>query len=144
MSKVQNLPVPLKPVKEFIAAVESNASPEVQGAAAKVLMDAMKEALNVLEAGFNRKELTVCNGILGFISPEDAARFMSREIPRLTVYHSSKDARNMSVHIRKPPNFYKERAKCTTGKKSTRNTTTGTHKRRASPNGSSGPKPTKK
>ena len=69
-------------------------SPADQSKAALNLIDELKKARQVLTEGHNRKTLTVCNGRLGYVDPDDAARFLSGEIPRLTVYRTKKDARD--------------------------------------------------
>lgn len=143
MSQVQNLPVPMKAVTTFIASMGPGVTPEMQALAARELIDALKEAVKVVEEGFNRKELTVCNGKLGYIDPQDAARFLSGEIPRLTVYRKKKDAHNMGLFFKRPPKFYRGAQKCKTEQPHTASTTTATNKRPAKRNASSTRKPTK-
>jgi len=137
MSKAQNLAIPKKVVDTFIASMDGKASPEDQAVAARSLIDSLKKAVALVEKGYIRKELTVCNLKLGFVNPKDADRFLRGEIPRLTVYRSEKTARNMGVFSQRPPKVYKEQQSCMTKKKSTVNTTTGTRKRPAKPKGSS-------
>lgn len=137
MSKEQNLAVPRKAVELFIASMNGKMSPEQQAAAARNLIDALKKAVANVANGYKRKELTVCDLKLGYTNPKDVDRFLRGEIPRLTVYRGEKPARNMGIFSKRPPKVYKERQKCTTAKKSTVNTTTGTRKRAAKPKGSS-------
>lgn len=137
MSKAQNLAVPRKPIEAFIASMNSGVSPEAQALAARNLISALKKAVALVQEGIKRRELTVCELLLGYASPQDVDRFLRDEIPRLTVYRAKKPARNMGIHAQRPPKVYKERQSCTTAKKSTVNTTTGTHKRAAKPKGSS-------
>jgi hypothetical protein len=137
MSKAQNLAIPKKAVDAFIASMNGKMSPAEQAAAARTLIDALKKASALVDKGYHRKELTVCDVKLGYASPKDVDRFLRDEIPRLTVYRSKKPARNMGVFSQRPPKVYKERQSCTTEKKSTVNTTTGTRKRAAKPKESS-------
>lgn len=143
MSQVQNLPVPLAAVDRFLASIVKGTKPEEQAESARLLIDALKEARKILEAGFIRKELTVCNGKLGYIDPKDAARFLTGEIPRLTVYRKKKDAHNMGLFFKRPPKFYRENKACKTVQLSTGSTTTATNKRRVKRSASSTRKPTK-
>lgn len=143
MSQVQNLPVPLEAVDRFLASTVQGTKPEEQAESARLLINALKEARQILEAGFIRKELTVCNGKLGYIDPKDAARFLSGEIPRLTVYRKKKDAHNMGLFFKRPPKFYRENQTCKTGPQRTASTTTATNKRRVKRSASSMRKPTK-
>jgi hypothetical protein len=106
MSNLKNLPISLKIADEFLASFEKD--PAVMAAAARALMDEVKRARQVLTDGYNRKELTVCNGKLGYVDPKDAARFLSDEIPRLTIYRKKKSAHNMALFYPKPPRFYLE------------------------------------
>ena len=137
MSKEKNIAVPKKAVEVFIASMNGKMSPEDQAKAARNLIDALKKSIALVSKGYNRKELTVCDLKLGYINPQDADRFLRGEIPRLTVYRGKKPARNMGVFSQRPPKVYKERQSCTTVKKSTVNSTTGTRKRAAKPKGSS-------
>jgi hypothetical protein len=143
MSQVQNLPVPLKTVDTFIASMDPGTTPEMQALAARELIAALKEARKVLEEGFNRKELTVCNGKLGYVDPKDAARFLSGEIPRLTVYRKQKDAHNMGLFYKRPPKFFREHKRCKATPQRTASTTTATSKRPAKRSALSTRKPTK-
>lgn len=143
MSQVQNLPIPLTAVDQFLATMAPGTKPEEQAEGARVLIAALKEARKVLDAGFKRKELTVCNGKLGYVDPKDAARFLTGEIPRLTVYRKKKDAHNMGLFFKRPPKFYRENQTCKTGPQRTASTTTATHKRPAKRSASSTRKPTK-
>lgn len=143
MSQVQNLPVPLAAVDGFLATMAPGTKPEDQAEGARVLIAALKEARKVLDAGFVRKELTVCNGKLGYIDPDDAARFLSGEIPRLTVYRKQKDAHNMGLFFKRPPKFYREAKSCKTGQQPTASTTMATNKRPVKRSASSMRKQTK-
>jgi hypothetical protein len=143
MSQVQNLPIPLTAVDQFLATMAPGTKPEEQAEGARVLIAALKEARKVLDAGYKRKELTVCNGKIGYIDPDDAARFLTGEIPRLTVYRKKKDAHNMGLFFKRPPKFYRERKSCKTAPQRTASTTTATNKRPAQRNASSTRKPTK-
>lgn len=143
MSQVQNLPIPLKAVDAFIASMDPGTTPEMQATAARELITALKSARKTLTEGYNRKELTVCNGKLGYIDPKDAARFISGEIPRLTVYRKKKDAHNMGLFFKRPPKFYRENQSCTTAPQRTASTTTATNKKPAKRSASSTRKPTK-
>lgn len=143
MSQVQNLPISLKVVDAFLASMQAGATPEEQNKAGLQLIDEIKAARKTLEQGYNRKELTVCNGKLGYVDPKDADRFLRGEIPRLTVYRKMKDARNMGLFFKRPPKFFREHQKCRTTQSRTNNTTTGMPKKRVKRNASSGPKPTK-
>lgn len=107
MSQVQNLPISLKIVDEFLAARDTT-DIERMTAAAKALQAEVVRARKVLADGYNRKELTVCNGKLGYVDPKDAARFLSDEIPRITIYRKKKPAHNMSLYYTKPPKFFRE------------------------------------
>ncbi|MBO6275871.1 MAG: hypothetical protein J6N20_00250 [Pseudomonas sp.] len=137
MAKEQNIAVSKKAVEQFIKSMDGKASPAEQAAAARYLIDALKKSLALVEKGYNRKELTVCDVKLGYVCPKDADRFLREEIPRLTVYRSKKHARNMGVFSQRPPKAHKGRQSCKTQKKSTVNTTTGTHRRAAKPKESS-------
>lgn len=141
MSNVQNLPVPLKIVDAFLASMEAGVDGEEQSRAALAMIDAVKKARKALADGHNRPELTVCRGKLGYVDPKDVDRFLRDEIPRLTVYRKKKDARNMGAYFQRPPKFYRDNQKCKTQTRATLNTTTGTRKRPAKQNASSGPKP---
>lgn len=143
MSQLQNLPVPLQVVDGFLASIGPGVSPQDQATAARKLIDALKKARKVLAAGFNRKELTVCNGKLGYIDPKDATRFLTGEIPRLTVYRKKKDAHNMGLYFKRPPKFYRENQACKTEQPRTASTTTATSKKPAKRSASSTRKPTK-
>lgn len=137
MSKEQNIAVSKKAVDAFIKSMDDKSNPVEQAAAARNLIDALKKSIALVEKGYNRKELTVCDVKLGYASPKDVDRFLRDEIPRLTVYRSKKPARNMGVFSQRPPKVYKDRQSCKTVKKSTVNSTTGTRKRAAKPKGSS-------
>lgn len=137
MPKDQNIAVSKKAVEQFVKSMDGKATPAEQAAAARFLIDALKKSLALVEKGYNRKELTVCDVKLGYADPKDVDRFLKEEIPRLTVYRKQKHARNMSVFSQRPPKVYKERQACKTPKKSTVNTTTGTRRRPARPAASS-------
>ena len=143
MKVEQNLPVPLEAVDAFLASMAGGVSPADQSKAALNLIDELKKARQVLTEGHNRKTLTVCNGRLGYVDPDDAARFLSGEIPRLTVYRTKKETRNMGLFFKRPPKFFKEIRSCKTTQPSTGSTTTGTNKSSAKRNASSTRKPTK-
>lgn len=143
MSQVQNLPVPLAAIDQFLATMAPGTKPEQQAEGARKLIEALKKARKVLAAGFNRKELTVCNGKLGYIDPKDATRFLTGEIPRLTVYRKKKDAHNMGLYFKRPPKFYRENQACKTEQPRTASTTTATSKKPAKRSASSTRKPTK-
>lgn len=143
MSKVQNLPVSLAVVEQFLA-TQGSADVNAALAAGRALVAELKAAKKLLEEGYNRKELTVCVGKLGFVAPNDVNRLIKGEIPRLTVYRKKKDNHHMPLFFKDTPRFYKENAPCKTGKKPTRSSTTATSKRPAKQRASSGPKPVKK
>lgn len=143
MSKVQNLPVNLKAVDRFLASFQC-ADMEEAAAASSALVKALKEAKALLEAGYNRKELTVCVGRIGFVAPGDVNRLINGEIPRLTVYRKKKDNHHMPLFYKDTPRFYKENTPCKIGKKRTPSTSTAMQPKSAKPRASSGRKPTKK
>lgn len=143
MKEVKNLAVPLDAVDAFLNSMTGNVPADEQSRAALALIDELKKARKVLEDGYKRKTLTVCNGRLGYVDPVDAAKFLSGEIPRLTVYRAKKDARNMGLFYKRSPKFFKELKSCKTKQPSTGNTTTGTNKSIAKQSVSSTPKQTK-
>lgn len=143
MKEVQNLPVPLEAVDAFLNSMLGGVSAAEQSKAALALIGELKKARKVLEDGYKRKTLTVCNGRLGYVDPEDAAKFLSGEIPRLTVYRAKKDSRNMGLFFKRSPKFFKGIKECKTKQPSTGSITTGTSKRTAKPSASSTRKPTK-
>lgn len=143
MKDVQNLPVPLAAVDAFLNSMLGGVPADEQSRAALALIDELKKARQVLTDGYNRKVLTVCNGRLGYVDPEDAARFLSGEIPRLTVYRGKKPTRAMGLFFKRPPKFFKGIKQCKTQKPSTASTSTGTSRKSAKPSASSTPKPTK-
>lgn len=109
MSKVQNLPVSLKAIDRFLASFQSQDLDEAR-AASQELIAALKEAKAALAEGYNRKELTVCVGRIGFVAPADVNRLIAGEIPRLTVYFKKKDNHHMPLYYKDKPRFYKDNA----------------------------------
>lgn len=117
MAKQQNLPVSLKIVDQFLNSFEQD--PAAQAKAAKAMIAELKQQRKALADGYNRKELTVCVGKIGFVEPNDVNRLIRGEIPRLTVYHKKKSNHHMPLYYKNVPAFYKENASCKTVKSST-------------------------
>ena len=143
MSKTQNLPVNLAIVDRFLASFQTSDMEEAREASQKLVAE-LKAQRAALEQGYNRKELTVCVGKIGFVAPNDVNRLIKGEIPRLTVYRKKKDNHHMPLFFKHTPQFYKDNLPCKTGKKPTSSTSTATRTKSSKQRASSTPKRTPK
>lgn len=106
-----NISVPLREVDAFLNAIEDKTCTPVQSAKiAQDLISAMREARAKLQKGFDSPNLTVCVGKVVYVDPKDVQKFITGEIPRLTVYRNNKDTRHMPLYMKHTPKFYIENA----------------------------------
>lgn len=100
-----NVSVPLAIVDQYIKA---SLNPEMEGAteAALNMHKALVMAVQNIDKGLKQSNLSVCIGKLAFIDPKDAQRFLSGEIPRVTLYAAKKDKHNMPLYYKHKPSFY--------------------------------------
>ena len=103
-----NISIPMDVVEKYLEAFRN---PDSEGASASALEmhNAIIKAHDEVEQGLNKKSLAVCIGKLGYVDPKDAQRFMSKEIPRLTVYNETKASHSMPLYFKHKPSWYVER-----------------------------------
>lgn len=102
-----NISVPLAKVDAFLGALDrKGVSPEESARIAQELIAALREARENLNKGINEKNLTVCIGKAAYVDPADLQKFLSREIPRLTIYNTRKPNRYMGLYMKHTPQFY--------------------------------------
>lgn len=102
-----NISVPLREVDAFLAALDRKGiKPEDSARIANDLITALRQARENLTKGINEKNLTVCIGKVAYVDPKDMQKFLSREIPRLTLYNSRKSNRHMGLYMKHNPQFY--------------------------------------
>lgn len=102
-----NISIPLSKVDAFLAAMDNKGtSPEENARIAQELIAALREARENLNKGINQKNLTVCIGKAAYVDPADLQKFLSREIPRLTIYNTRKPNRHMGLYMKHTPQFY--------------------------------------
>lgn len=102
-----NVGLPLEVVEAYIKAMDNPddvGSPE----AAMNMHRAILHGYNQIQQGVEQTNLMVCIGKLCHIDPEDARRFLSNEIPRLTLYRAKKTKHNMPLYFAQKPSFYKK------------------------------------
>lgn len=106
-----NISVPLREVEAFLNAIDNKkCTPEQSAKIAQDLISAMREARAKLQKGFDSPNLTVCVGKVMYVDPKDVQKFLSNEIPRLTVYRAKKDTRHMPLYMKHTPKFYIDNA----------------------------------
>jgi hypothetical protein len=102
-----NISVPLREVDAFLGALDRKGiKPEESARIANELITALRKARENLDKGINDKNLTVCIGKAAYVDPKEMQKFLSREIPRITLYHSRKVNRHMGLYMKYNPQFY--------------------------------------
>lgn len=101
-----NISVPLSKVDAFLEALDKKTTPEESARIAGELIAAMRESKAQLQKGIDAKNLTVCVGKACHVDPKDLQKFISGDIPRLTIYRAKKDTRHMPLYMKHTPNFY--------------------------------------
>lgn len=102
-----NISVPLREVDAFLSALDrKGVTPEESARIANELITALRKARENLTKGINEKNLTVCIGKAAYVDPKDLQKFLSREIPRLTLYNTRKPNRHMGLYMKHNPQFY--------------------------------------
>lgn len=101
-----NISVPLSKVDAFLEALDKKTTPEESARIAGELIAAMRESKAQLQKGIDAKNLTVCVGKAAHVDPKDLQKFISGEIPRLTIYRSKKTNRHMPLYMKHTPSFY--------------------------------------
>ncbi|TKW65177.1 MAG: hypothetical protein DI616_15735 [Paracoccus denitrificans] len=106
-----NLSIPHHIVDEFL---EVNGDPKAKvedmAAAAAKLIASLKMAKQKIADGLDESNLTVCTGKLGYLNPIEARKFLSGEIPRITLYKNSKSNHDMPLYFKHKPSEYVKRA----------------------------------
>lgn len=102
----QNISIPLSKVVAFLGAMDNKTGATESARIANELISAMREAMKNLQAGFDQKNLTVCIGKVAHVDPKDVQRFLSGEIPCLTIRRKKKDNRHMALYMKHTPSFY--------------------------------------
>ena len=104
-----NVSSPLHVVTAFLAANESNDMPAMVEAS-KQLVAALKEGNRRIQAGLDDSNLSVCIGKLAYVNAVDAKRFLSGEIPRITLQRNGKGPQSMPLYFKHKPSEYLRRA----------------------------------
>lgn len=102
-----NVSIPLAIVDAYLKAAKNPNHPE-SALAVTNMHKAIVQAKRTIDNGLKQSNLSVCIGKLAYICPKDAQRFLSGEIPRLTVYAAKKDKHNMPLYYKHKPDFYVE------------------------------------
>lgn len=104
-----NLSIPHHIVDEFL---ESHTSKDMDRmiAASNALIASMKLAKQKINNGLEESNLTVCTGKFGYVNPIEARKFLSGEIPRITLYRTGKSNHAMPLYFKHKPSEYVKRA----------------------------------
>lgn len=102
-----NVGIPLGVIEAYIKAMDN---PDAPGSpeAAMNLHRAVLHGYEQIQKGVEQANLMVCIGKAAHVDPEDMRRFMSKEIPRLTLYAVKKAKHNMPLYFAQKPSFYKK------------------------------------
>jgi hypothetical protein len=107
-----NVSVPLHVIQDFLGMNDSKSiDPKEAAEKTAALLKSLREAVKNIENGLDKSNLTVCVGKGAYVDPHDMRRFMSREIPRLTIYPTSKENHSMPLYVKMKPEHYIHRAK---------------------------------
>jgi hypothetical protein len=102
-----NISVPLNKVDAFLGALDKKGiSPEESARIANELITALRQARELLTKGIDDKNLTVCIGKGCYVNPAEFQKFLSRQIPKMTIYNTHKDTRHMGLYFKHTPAFY--------------------------------------
>lgn len=102
-----NVSLPLAVVEAYVKAMDNPNDPASSEAAVN-MHRAILHGYNKIQEGVEQANLTVCIGTLGFLDPKDAQRFLSKEIPRITLYREKKDNHNMPLRYEHKPSYYQK------------------------------------
>lgn len=103
-----NLSIPHHIVDEFL---ESHNSKDLDRMviASNALIASMKLAKKKISEGLDESNLTVCTGKFGYVNPIEARKFLSGEIPRITLYRTGKTNHGMPLYFKHKPSDYVKR-----------------------------------
>lgn len=102
-----NVSVPLHIVEKFLAVnSDPKAKVEEMALAAAEMVASLKKAKETIETGLDKSNLTVCIGKFAYVNSHDAKRFLSGEIPRLTIYRTGKEQHSMPLYMKHKPSDY--------------------------------------
>lgn len=102
-----NVSVPLAIVDAYLNAAGKN-TPEA-GVAVMNMHKAIVEAQKRINDGLDQSNLTVCVGKFGYVNPSDVTRFLSREIPRITIHAENKANHAMPLYYKHKPSYYRNK-----------------------------------
>ncbi|AWH15439.1 hypothetical protein [Pseudomonas phage 98PfluR60PP] len=102
-----NVGLPLAVVEAYIKAMDNPTDPASTEAAAN-MHRAILHGYKQIQEGVEQTTLKVCIGKACHVDPEDMRRFLSKEIPRLTVYANKKTNHNMPLYFAQKPSYYKK------------------------------------
>jgi hypothetical protein len=102
-----NVGLPLAVVEAYIKAMDHPDDPASAEAAAN-MHRAIMHGYKQIQEGVEQTTLKVCIGKVGYMDPDDVRRFLSKEIPRLTLYRDKKAHHNMPLYFAQKPSYYKK------------------------------------
>jgi len=100
-----NVSIPLAIVEAYLQAAKDPSS-EMASLAIANMHKAILLSHERIQKGLDDSNLKVCIGKLGHLCPNDARRFLSGEIPRITLYRDKKTNHNMPLYFAQKPGFY--------------------------------------
>lgn len=107
-----NVSIPLHVIKEFLGMNDSKSiDPKEAAEKTQALLKSMREAVKNIENGLDKTNLTVCTGKACYVNPFDLQRYLSGEIPRLSLYRKGKENHSMPLYFKHKPEKYIFRAK---------------------------------
>lgn len=103
-----NVSVPLSVVDAYLSAA-GQSTPEAAVAVAN-MHKAIVEAHKRINEGLDQSNLTVCVGKFGYVNPKEVTDFLSRKIPRITIYTNNKANHAMPLYYKHKPSYYRNKA----------------------------------
>lgn len=98
-----NVSIPYHVIKAFLT--------EQSNEAVTSLMKELREAIKNIDNGLDKSNLTVCTGKTCYVDPVQMRRFLSGDIPRLSVYRKRKENHTMPLYEKMKPEYYISRDK---------------------------------
>ena len=106
-----NVSIPLHVVEQFLAVNgDPKAKVEDMATAAAKMVASLKEAKRRIDEGLDDSNLTVCIGKFAYVNAHDARKFLSGDIPAITLFRKSRDNHDMPLYHKFKPSEYIKRA----------------------------------